>query len=144
MNFKSYLTGTVFWALLIWGPIDHESSYGLAIRLLYLIVIPLIIWMLLNLIWHRWEPNIKSEIILERILSGLICATLLVLAYLEAISKTHIVNTEQIRTRDGLEDVGEDVILQGANWGNVFLLTAFALLILWFGVLKKGAKKDYD
>lgn len=143
MNFKSYLTGTVFWVLLIWGPIDHESSYGLAIRLLYLIIIPLIIWMLLNLIWHRWEPNIKSEIILERILSGLICITVLVLAYLEAISKTHIGNTEQIRTRDGLEDVGEDVVLHGANWGNVFLLIIFALLILWFGVLKKGAKKNY-
>jgi hypothetical protein len=140
MNFKSYLTGTIFWILLIWGPIDHSKPFGLGIRAGYLILVPLIIWLLLNWIWNHWQPNIKSEIILERILSGIICIALFVFAYFEAISNTHIENTQQIQTRDGIEDVGEYVTLQGANSGNVFLLIIIALLVLWFGVLKKGIK----
>ncbi len=140
MNFKSYLAGTIFWILLIWGPIEHSKPFGLAIRTGYLILIPLIIWLLLNWIWNRWQPNIKSEIILERILSGIICIALFVFAYFEAILNTHIGNTQQIQTRDGMEDVGEYVKLQGADWGNVFLLIIVALLVFWYGVLKKGTK----
>ena len=85
MNFKSYLSGIIFWILLIWGPIDHSNQFGLAIRIGYLILIPLIIWLLLNWVWNRWQPNIKSEIILERILSAIICIALFVLEYFEAI-----------------------------------------------------------
>ncbi|OXE98662.1 hypothetical protein BC749_10737 [Flavobacterium araucananum] len=140
MNFKSYLAGTIFWILLIWGPIEHSKQFWFAIRAGYLILIPLIIWLVLNWIWNRWQPNIKSEIILERILSGIICIALFVFAYFEGISTTHIGNTQQIQTRDGMEDVGEYVTLQGANWGNVFLLIILALLIFWYGVLKKGTK----
>jgi hypothetical protein len=142
MNFKSYLSGTIFWILLIWGPIDHSNQFGLAIRIGYLILIPLIIWLLLNWVWNRWQPNIKSEIILERILSAIIGIALFVFAYFEAISTTHIGNTQQIQTRDGMEDVGEYVTIQGANWGNVFLLIIAALLVFWFGVLKKGNKSS--
>ena len=140
MNFKSYLTGTIFWILLIWGPIDHSNPYGLAVRIGYLILIPLIILLLLSWVWNHWQPNIKLEIILERILSALICIALIIFAYFEAISNTHIGNTQQIQTRDGMEDVGEYVTLQGPNWGNVILLIIAALLVFWFGVLKKGTK----
>lgn len=144
MNFKSYLSGTIFWILLIWGPIDHSKQFGLAIRIGYLILIPLIIWLLLNWIWNRWQPNINSEIILERILSGIIGISLFVFAYFEAISTTHIGNTQQIQTRDGMEDVGEYVTIQGANWGNVFLLIGAALLVFWFGVLKKEKNLNFN
>ena len=41
-----------------------------------------------------------------------------------------------------MEDVGEYVTIQGANWGNVFLLIIAALLVFWFGVLKKGNKSS--
>lgn len=140
MNFKSYLTGIIFWVLLIWGPVDHSRPFGLAIRAGYLIIIPIIVWLVLSWAWNRWQPNIKSEIILERILSGLICIALFIFAFFEAISNTHLGNTQQIQTRDGMEDVGEYVTLQGANWGNVFLFVIAALFVLWFGVLKKGTK----
>jgi hypothetical protein len=141
MNFKTYLTGTIFLGLGIWGPLVHSKQFGLAIRIGYLILIPFITWLLLNWVWNRWQPNIKSEIILERILSAIIGIALFVFAYFEAISTTHIGNTQQIQTNHGLEDVGEYIRIQGANWGNVFLLIIAALLVFWFAVLKKGNKE---
>lgn len=140
MDFRSYLVGTIFWGLLILGPVDHSSPFGLAIRTGYLILIPLIVWLLLSWVWFRLEPNNKLEIILKRILSGIICISLFIFAFLEAISKTHIGNTQQVQTRYEMEDVGEYVELQGADWGNVLLLIVIALFVLWYGVLKKGTK----
>lgn len=70
----------------------------------------------------------------------MIYTALLVFAILEAISKTHIGNTESIQTRDGIEDVGGEIVLQGPNWGNVFILVIIAMLVLWFGVLRKDPK----
>jgi len=142
MAFRNYLTGTIFAVLLIWGPIDHSWSAWLAIRIGYLILVPLIVWFLLGWIWNYWRPNNKLEITLERFLSGIICIALFVLAVLEAISKRHIGNTQLIRTRDGMEAVGDDIVLQGPDWGNVFVLVVIAVFVLWFGVLKKGSKTE--
>lgn len=140
MFFRNYLAGTIFAILLIWGPIDHSWPAWLAIRIGYLIIVPLVIWLLLGWVWNLWDPNNKLEITLERMLSGIICIVLLVLATLEAISKIHIGNDQWIRTRDGMEAVGEDIVLQGPDWRAVIVLVIIALLVLWFGVLKKGGK----
>ena len=140
MAFRNYLAGTIFAVLLIWGPIDHSWPAWLAIRIGYLVLIPLIIWLLLGWVWNFWQPGNKVEFALERLLSGIICAALFTLAVLEAISKTHIGNTKVIQTRDGMEAVGDDIVLPGPDWGNVVVILIIALLVLWFGVLKKGAK----
>lgn len=140
MNFRIYLAGTIFWVLLIWGPVDHSRPFGLAIRTVYLILIPVFVWFLISWIWSRWRPNNKLESILERILSGLICIAIFIFAFFEAISKTHTENTQQIQTRDGMEDVGEYVVVQGTDWGSVLFLIVIALLVLWYGVLRKGTK----
>lgn len=39
-----------------------------------------------------------------------------------------------------MEAVGDDIVLPGPDWGNVFVIVVIALLVLWFGVLKKGIK----
>ena len=140
MRFRNYLTGTIFAILLLWGPIDHSWPAWLAVRTGYLILIPLLVWFLLGWTWNHLKPTNKFEIKLERILSGLICIALFTLAIIEATSKTHIGNTQTIRTRDGLEDVGDDIVLPGPDYRNVFVIVIIALLVLWFGVLKKKAK----
>jgi len=140
MTFRNYLAGTIFAVLLIWGPIDHSGSASLAIRIGYLILVPLAVWLLLGWVWNHWQPNNKIEPTLERILSGIICIALFVFAILEAISERHIGNTQLIQTGDGMEAVGEDIVLQGPDFGNVFVLVLIAVLVLWIGVLKKGAK----
>ncbi len=124
----------------MWGPVDHSWPYWVAIRSGYLILGPLLLWSLLTLIWNRWQPSEKLDILLVRILSGAICIGLLVLATFEAISESHIGNTHSITTRDGREDVGEDIVVPGPSWGNVFLLVFIALLVFWAGVLRKGTK----
>lgn len=140
MNFRNYLTGTIFVVLLIWGPIDNTWAASLAVRIGYLILIPLTVWFLLGWIWINWTPTEKAESSLNRTLSGIICISLFGLAYLQATSKTHIGNTQWIQTRDGMEAVGEDILLQGADYGNVFVILIIAGLVFWFGVIKSGVK----
>jgi hypothetical protein len=140
MGFRTYLVVTIMVALLIWGPINHSWPAWLAIRIGYLIVVPTMVWLLLRCLWNYWQPNSKTEIVLERILSGLICVTLFTLAFLEATSKMHIDNTKWIQTRDGMEAVGDDIVVKGPDWGNALIIVIIALLVLWFGVLKKGTK----
>ena len=82
------------------------------------------------------------ETTLERILSGLICIALFTFGVLEATSKTHICNTQWVRTRDGMEAVGDDIVLQGTDWGNVFIFGLFAIVFLWLAVSKKGTKSS--
>lgn len=140
MNFRNYLAGTIFVVLLIWGPIDHSWPAWLVIRIGYLILVPLSVWLLLGWVWNHWQPNKKLEITLERILSGIVCIALFAFAIHEIISKTHIGNTQWIQTRDGTEAVGDDIILPGPDWVNIFVIVVIALIVLWFGVLRKGTK----
>jgi hypothetical protein len=142
MGFRTYLVVTIMVALLIWGPINHSWPAWLAIRIGYLIVVPTMVWLLLRCLWNYWQPNSKTEIVLERILSGLICVTLFTLAFLEATSKMHIDNTKWIQTRDGMEAIGDDIVVKGPDWGNALIIVIIALLVLWFGVLKKGTKSS--
>ena len=142
MTFRNYLTGTILVILLIWGPIDHSWPAWLIIRTSYLILIPLIVWLLFGWIWNRWQPTYNFENTLNRVLSGIISGGLFTLAILQATSTTHIGNTQTIRTRDGYEDVGDYIVLPGPDYGNVFVIVIIAIFVLWFGVLKKGSKSS--
>lgn len=144
MNFKSYLTGTIFWILLIWGPVNHSQSFRILIRAGYLFIIPAIIWILLTWIWQNWKPNNKIEILLERILLSLISISLLIFSFFEAISNYHTENNQQTQTINGMEDVGGYVTVKGANWGKVIIFVSAALLLFWFGVLKKSNKTSIN
>jgi hypothetical protein len=49
-----------------------------------------------------------------------------------------------IRTRDGMEEVGDNIILPGPDWTNVIILAGLALLFLWhciFGISTKKPEK---
>jgi hypothetical protein len=137
MKFRGLITGTVFVILLIWGPINHSWPAWLFIRLAYLIIIPIAVSFLLKWIWNYWEPNTQNEDIAEKVASGIICLGLWTLAVLEVIAKTHIGNTHWIQTRDGMEAVGDDIVLPGPDWWNVLLLAAVSFCVLWFGIIKK-------
>ncbi len=140
MEFRKYLAGVTFVALLFWGPIDYSWPAWLAIRIGYIIVIPFLIWLILGWIWSRWELSPKVEYILTRVLAAMIFITLVVYAILEATSKTHVGNTKWIQTREGMEAVGDDIILTGPDWFNVLIFVAIAAFVFWFGVLDKGSK----
>jgi hypothetical protein len=140
MMFKKYLTGTILALLLIWGPVDHSWPNLLFVRIGYLIALPLIIYLLIGWIWKLCQPSDKIEDALNRILSVIICAGLFVLAFLEATSTTHFVNTETIRTRDGYEDVGDYIAVPGPDYANAIIIALVGVMFFWLGVLRKGSK----
>lgn len=142
MNFRNYLAGTIFILLLIWGPIYNSASNGLAIRVGYLVIIPFTVSLLLGWIWNKWEINDKTEILLNRILSATISVALISLAIIQATSNSHIENNEYIRTNDGMEAVGDDILLRGPNWRNIIVILIIAGIIFWHGVLKRKSKKN--
>lgn len=142
MGFTNYLSWTLFVVLLIWGPYESSWKAGLAIRLGYLLIVPIMVQLILIWFWNKWKPSWKLEFLLNRILSIVICITLISIALLEATSKTHIGNTEGIVTRDGIELVGDSIALDGPNWGNVVVILILAAIFLWLGVKKREDKND--
>jgi hypothetical protein len=140
MFFRQYLVTAIFIALLIWGPIEHSLKGWLIIRCGYLILIPLLIYLLLSWIWNRWKPNRKVEDVLERTLSGIICVSLLLIVLFEATAKEHIGNTKWIQTREGIEAVGDEIVLEGPDKGIIAMLVLISVIIFLLGVLKLRVK----
>ena len=121
MHFRDSLTGIIFFALLIWGPVDHNGKLGMITRICYVVLIPLIIWLSLNWIWKSQQVSEKTERILNRILSGVITIALIVFALIEAFS---------INQSEG-----------NSNWGNVFLLIVLAAFSFYV-TISKGEKDN--
>ena len=141
MNSRKYIVGVVFVSLLFWGPIDHSLKLWLLIRITYLIIIPVIVWFLFKWLWNYWQPNLETEDRLERALAGATSGVLFVLSIIEATRKFHIGNTMSVQTRDGWEDVGDYIILHGANWGGALVLFIFAIIAFWYSISKRDSVK---
>ena len=78
---------------------------------------------------------------MERALAGATSGVLFVLAIIEATRKYHIGNTMTVQTRDGWEDVGDYIILHGANWGGAFILFISAIIAFWYSISKRDSVK---
>jgi hypothetical protein len=143
MDFRKYLTTVIFIALLIFGPINDSWPVWLVIRIGYLILIPTIIWFILRWIWDKCQPRRRLEQILERGLSILIGCILIFYSIFEFFSDTHIGNTQWIRTRDGMEAVGDDIILKGPDYGIIITLIIVSLFFFWHGFFYKYDKKQH-
>lgn len=62
MEVRKYIVGLVAVALLIWGPLDHSWPWWFAIRIGYLILIPLGTWFLLGWLWQDRQPQSDPEL----------------------------------------------------------------------------------
>jgi succinate dehydrogenase hydrophobic anchor subunit len=141
MTSRKYLVSVVFISLLIWGPMDHSWPSWLAIRISYLILIPVIVWFLLKWIWRIWKPSEELEDRLIRALASATSGVLLVLAILELMSDTHIGNTMWIQTRDGSEAVGDDIILRGPDWVAAIILFFLCAISFGYSISRREEKK---
>lgn len=136
MSARQYIMGLIVAVLLFWGPIDQSWPAWFAIRVGYLIAIPLAAWFILRWIWKQWKPDAQAE---DRLLRSLTAATgcvLVVMAITEALADHHIGNTLWIQTRDGREAVGDDIVSPGPDWGNVFMFVIAAGFAFWFSMDK--------
>ena len=62
MEVRKYIVGLVAVVLLIWGPLDHSWPWWFAIRIGYLILIPLGTWFLLGWLWQDRQPQSDPEL----------------------------------------------------------------------------------
>ena len=127
MGSREYLVGVLAFVLLIWGdPIDHSWPAWLLIRTAYLIAIPTAAWFALSWIWKVWRPDAAAENRLSRTLAGATAGVLLVGAVLAVHTDHHFECTQEVRTRDGSECVGDYVLVPGPDFRQAFLLTLVA------------------
>ena len=68
MEPRAYLAGAVALAILIWWPHDQ----GWLVRLGYLVLVPLVLWLVLFWVWKRWRP---SKAVTEHLDVSLLAAT---------------------------------------------------------------------
>lgn len=136
MFFRNCVSIIVFLLLLIWGPINHAWPAWLLIRILYLMLIPLIVWLLLNWIWGVWNPDDDLEDVLERALAACVGVALSIFTFLEATATVHVGSTQYVTTAEGTEAVGDDIILPGPDREIVLLLVLATIFVFLFGVLK--------
>ncbi len=141
MSARKDLIGVLVLVLFIWGPIDRSWPAWLVIRTGYLIAIPIAAWFFLGWVWKMWQPDAESENRLIRALAGATGGVLVVLAIFAAIADTHVGNSLWVRTRDGMEAVGDDIVLTGPDWGNVIMLIAAAGFAFWFSIAKRASKQ---
>jgi cytochrome bd-type quinol oxidase subunit 2 len=103
----------------------------------YLIGLPLAAWYLLGWIWLTLRVDSVLEDRIQRALAGATSGVLLASAVIAARARTHVGNTKWIQTRDGMEAVGDDIVLRGPDWAVVFMLVAAAGFAFWFSVSKR-------
>lgn len=145
MSFRPTLVTAILTGLLLWGPIDHNSKYGLLIRLGYLVLIPVLMHFLLRIIWKWLEPTERLERLLGRMLAIILSVCVFIGAIAEAISKYHIGNSQWVRSAGGgMEDVGDDIVLPGPDWFAVTLLLVISVVIFWIGVIKARPETSKD
>ena len=137
MGCRKYIVGAIAVALLIWGPPNHP---WLAIRIGSLLI-PVGAWFLLGWLWRVWKPSAASEAKLGRALACLTGIVLVVVATIKAMADTHVGNTQWVRTRDGMEAVGDDIVLQGPDWGAVVMLLIVAGFAFWFSIIHQSGDK---
>ena len=137
MSFINYLTKIIFLSLLFFGPLDYSWPAWFAVRIAYLILIPILFRLLLKWTWGYFKPSLKFENSLHLLLSGIIVIVFLFIAYQEVSSTSHIGSLYSRLTRDGHETFGPDILITGPNRLNVFFSILIALLVLWFGIIKR-------
>lgn len=94
MAFNNYFTGVLFFCLLMWGPINHDSSNWLLIRLLSITVPPLLVWVFLAVLYKKSTVYNRIEPILIKVLSGIISLLLLYFAITEITNYKDVSDNE--------------------------------------------------
>jgi ABC-type uncharacterized transport system permease subunit len=144
MTFRKYLSWTAFIVLLVFGPIDKSWTVPFLIRISYLILIPTFVWLILGWLWEYFQIDFRTDEILSRILSSTIAIGIFFLAYFEATSKNHLENSNYTVSRDEIEPIGQDFVVNGPNWGNVLFLIIFAIAVFYYGVIKIYSKNKNE
>jgi hypothetical protein len=131
----------------MWMP-DFTGEYPIVKRLGLIGFVYLTITFTLKKIWTLTKVTFETDLKLKRILSILIGIALFGLAYEESFAKYHVYNDQQILTRDGYEDVGNDVVAPGPNRGSILIRIILGVFFIWSGISKRDEpseeKRNWD
>lgn len=120
-------------ALLIFGPIE---PYGLTIRIAYLIILPVVLWLTLRHWASNWKIDTSSNDRINRALAGGIAGILLLGAI---TSYTAIYHAECDQYSGGREPecVGDYITVKGGDKAGALIQLVFAGVAFWYAVSKK-------
>ena len=141
MKTPGWLVGVYVVATLIWGP--NPSFFGVPylVKVLYVVVLPVVAWLVLSPIWRERRPDAETDYRLFRIGAAVIAAALFVGAGLAAFESTHQECTKLIKVgHQEAECVGEYVTVSGPDQSKIILLAlagGFLALVSW------KADRDY-
>lgn len=124
----------IFISLLIFGPIE---PYGTYFRVAYLIIIPLLAWLILRYFNKKNAAGALANEYLNRAIYAVVAGILLCYAYSALTSKTHLECSQYINTRDGHECIGDYVTRSGPDKTTAITATAFAICAFWLAITKK-------
>jgi len=127
------IVGLIFVCLLLFGSME----LGLIFRIAYLIIIPIVAWLVLRYLGKRWDLGILENDRLNRAIFACIAGVLLVGAYLSYNSKYHTECTQTVQTRDGQECVGDYIAVKGSDKSGALIQIMLSGGALWWAVSKK-------
>ncbi len=128
------INGLVFFALLIFGPIE---PYGLAVRILYLIGIPILVWLVLKYIGGYWRADKLENDRLTRFIAAVLAVALFIGAINAFREKSHASCTQYTKSNYGQECVGDYVPASGPDLAQGFLLAGAGIMATWYSVFRR-------
>lgn len=131
---KNLILITFVILLLIWGPIE---PYGLVVRIGYLLALPAILLFVLNRLGRKWNAGVEENDRLNRAITGAIAGSLFVGAYLSFTSTHRMECTQEVRTREGMECVGEYVAVKGRDISGAYIFTVLGGVVFWSAAFRR-------
>lgn len=125
---RNFLVGLVFALLLIFGPVE---PYGMLVRIVYLITIPVLVYFFLKSFGKKWAIDESRAVV------ACIAGALLVGAYLSLTANYHTKCDQYVQTRDGQECVGDYVTVKGPDKSGAFMQLVFAGFAIWYAIKRK-------
>lgn len=137
MRSNHYFSLVLFVVLLLWGPLFNNEKYGLIIRISYLVLIPFSSNYLLLWVWKRFSVSQNFDKMFKMGLSISIGLFLTIRAIYYSTRNYHQGNTLVKMTREGVEELGDNILLPGRDYGIIFICLLSAYFFFRDAFLKK-------
>ena len=123
MRLPGLLVAIYVVAAIYWGPNPNFLGLPYVVRVLYLIVLPSVVWLALIPVWRKWRPDKGTERKLFSATALALGAALFFGAGITSQAASHLECTELQKVgHQDAECVGEYISVPGPNKGMIFYL----------------------
>src|SRR5437870_4712102 len=123
LGIPNFLTGLTAFVVMVWGPSGPVWQFPI-----YLLALPVFVWLMLRWIWRSWQPTPIAEDRVCRVIASGIAVAAVVGAVFAMTAKDHYECTQEVRTADGTECVGDNVRVPGPDRRGAFVWALVAFL----------------